>query len=86
MVELVPDAEAALRAIAAAGYEIVLVSTAVPWVADITLQHLRECGLVADPYGPIREENVLFCLEGTDKVMLDRLFVLSWWRMSRQMV
>jgi hypothetical protein len=65
---MVPDAEAALRAMHAAGYEVVLVAMAVPWVAEIALQHLLMCEIVGNSDKcPISEGNVVFCLEASEK-------------------
>lgn len=69
--QMIPDAEAALRAIAAAGYEVVLVAVAVPWVAELAVKHLQSRGIVGSGGSePIHDGNVLFCLEATEKTML----------------
>jgi hypothetical protein len=68
---MVPDAEAALRAMHAAGYEVVLVAMAVPWVAEIALRHLQMCEIVGNSDKcPISEGNVVFCLETSEKAMI----------------
>ncbi|EKX48366.1 hypothetical protein GUITHDRAFT_105974 [Guillardia theta CCMP2712] len=65
-IEFLPDAVASLRALAAAGYEIVFISSAVPWVADKILKFLIASDLVG-PKNPVQESNVLFCLEAQEK-------------------
>jgi len=69
--QMIPDAEPALRAIAAAGYEVVLVAVAVPWVAELAVKHLQSRGMVgSNGSAPIHDGNVLFCLEATEKAVL----------------
>jgi len=69
--EMMPDAETSLRAIQAAGYEVVLVAVAVPWVAEVALRHLQMREIVGkSPKCPISEGNVLFCLEASEKAQL----------------
>ena len=59
--EMVEDAEMSLRAISAAGYEVVLVAVAVPWVAEMALKHLQARGILGKTgTEPIHEGNVLF--------------------------
>ena len=41
---------------------MVLISTALPPVADLTLRFFRETGLVG-PGGPVQDHNVLFCTQ-----------------------
>jgi hypothetical protein len=66
--ELLADAEAAIRALSAAGYEVVVIATAVPAVAKRTLQFLADEGLVGGEGAPISASNVLFCLDPKQKV------------------
>ena len=42
--------------------QVVLVSTALPMMADMSLQFLRDTGLVG-PGGPVQDHNVLFCTQ-----------------------
>eukprot|EP00960_Hanusia_phi_P055781 763059-Hanusia_phi.AAC.2 len=65
-IEFIPDAVASLRALAAAGYEVVFISSAVPWVADKILKFLVASNLVG-PKHAVQESNVLFCLEAHEK-------------------
>ena len=68
---LLPDADVALRAMAAAGYEIVLVAVGVPWVAAMVEEFLRGKGIVgAGSTAPINDGNLLFCQEPAEKAVV----------------
>ena len=69
--EMIPDAEMSLRAIAAAGYEVVLVAVSVPWVSRMAVRVLQERGILGSQgLEPIHTGNVLFCLEPTEKKLV----------------
>ena len=48
-------------------HQVVLLSTALPMVAELSEKYLRETGLVGDK-APVRPQNVVFCVHATEKV------------------
>jgi len=65
--EVVPGAIGAIQSISAAGYEVVLLSSAQPWLASLATNTLRTVGLVG-PQGAVLERNLMFCSDHHMKV------------------